>query len=350
MSLVALRSVINCFSNGKISDTIIFFSSSSFCLILCLYSRCLLHITQFTCRLAAHLALSLIHSLSIHCTRHPSTLSLRIHTESAHGTMTVCSLGRSPAFFWSFMWCHERIEKISHCSGPTHKYINTYEIFIFCAPQIRIYTMRTSCFLTFCACIHNSPSGYKKTAQKQNDNDDEKKKKWSQQGNVLRHFAFLKRIKNSISHKTIFGYSLCAPFACSRAHVCCITICGVYVCVGHVWAFFFTFHFFDFHLAAKKKCFANMLSNVRALDIFDVFFLFYFFSYFSHCSLFVLDYYLFYGSAESVCAVSFHRWCAWAGWQMTEEKTLIESNRRQRAARKICLFDHIILLGSRRET
>lgn len=276
MSLVALRSVINCFPNGKISDTIIFFSSSS-CLILCLYSRCLLHITQFTCRLAAHLALSLIHSLSIHCTRHPSTLSLRIHIESAHGTMTVCSLARSPAFFWSFMRCHERIEKISHCSGPTHKYINTYEIFIFlrAADSNLHYERRAFSHFALAFTIHNSPSGYKKTAEaaveKQNDNDDEKReKKWSQQGNVLRHFAFLKRIKNSISHKTIFGYSLCTSFACSRPHVCCISICGVCeLSFSHIISLIFIWQ--------PKKCFANMLSNVRALDIFDVFFLFFFF-------------------------------------------------------------------------
>lgn len=99
-------------------------------------------------------------------------------------------------FFLSFMWCHERIKKISHCSGPIHKYINTYEIFIFfCAPQIRIFPSSlslssSSCFSRIAIAFTQFTIRQAAIKIQKKQKTKGRKKNWNQQGNVLRHFAF----------------------------------------------------------------------------------------------------------------------------------------------------------------
>lgn len=84
-------------------------------------------------------------------------------------------------FLLAFMWCHERIKKISHCSGPIHKYINTYEIFIFlrAADSNLHIVVVVLVFLLHCYSIHtihNSPSGYKNTETSEDERKKRKKK------------------------------------------------------------------------------------------------------------------------------------------------------------------------------
>lgn len=87
-------------------------------------------------------------------------------------------------------------------------------------------------------------------------------------------FCCSERIKNSISHKTIFGYSLCALLV-----RCACMWCDVMRCVAEHWytcmSFLFHIPFLWFSFSSlrwpSEDFSANMLSNVRALDIFERF-------------------------------------------------------------------------------